>query len=141
MTTVRFADAEPLCKAWALTTSVAALVTRPDTGVSIYLSMPSSAPVPALVITRVGGAPRARADLPQDAARMQFDCWGKSRAQAAAICHALISELDSLARAGGFSDGDARLAAAEVISMLWLPDPQSDTPRYVVIAVVTTLNA
>jgi hypothetical protein len=141
VTAVVYADAEALAKAWALSTSLAPLLTRTGGGVSIFLAMPTSAPIPALVLHRAGGAPRARKDLPEDAARIQFDCWGNTRAQAGEICRTLVAELESIARSGGFSDGDARLAAAEVTSVFWLPDEQSDTPRYIVDALLITLSA
>jgi hypothetical protein len=133
-------DDEALVKAWALQTSVAALLTRADGGVSIYNAMPKAAPVPSLICWRTGGGPRARKDLPEHRARMQMHCWGTSRAQASLIARTLVSELDSLARLGGFDHGDARLAAAEVINLIWLPDPESDTARYIVDALVTTVS-
>jgi hypothetical protein len=141
VTAVVYADAEALTKAWALTTSVAPLLTRGDGGVSIFMAMPTSAPVPALVMHRGGGGPRARKDLPEDAVRMQFDCWGKTRTQAGDICRALVAELETLTRDGGFSVGDARLAAAEVTNVFWLPDEESDTPRYIVDALLIAMSA
>ena len=137
---VRFADVEALTKAWALSSTVAPLLTRTDGGVSIYLSMPASAPIPALTMTRVGGAPRRRQDLPVDYARMRFSCWGRSRQQAGDIARALVAELESLGHTDGFDNGDARLTAAEVINLFWLPDPESDTARYVVDALIAAVS-
>ena len=139
MSVVTFADAEPLVKAWLLQSAVAPLLTRPDTGKSIYLAMPVGAPKPALVASRVGGGPHPRGDLPHDIARMQFDAWGTTRAQASTIAYTLIGELDSLSRTSGFTAGNATLASATVLGLRWLPDPESDTPRYVVDALVTTV--
>ena len=141
MTVFIYADVEGLVKAWLSTTDVAPLVTRPDGGQSIYMAMPAAAPIPAVVLTRVGGGPRPRSTVPEDAARMQFNCWGKTRAQAGEISRTLMSALESLAPNGGFVSGDARLAAAEVLSVLWLPDPESDTARYIVDARITTVRS
>jgi hypothetical protein len=136
-----YADVENLVKQWLATTSVAPLVTRTvDSGLSIFLAMPPSAPLPAVVLYRVAGAPSPGKDLPEEATRLSFDCWGRSRAEAGAIARALMAELETLARVGGYDSGDARLAAAEVINVVWLPDPESDTPRYVVDATVTTVT-
>jgi hypothetical protein len=143
VTAVVYADVEVLVKAWALTTSLAPLLTRTGGGVSIFNAMPSSAPVPALILHRSGGRPRPRKDLPEDAATIQFDCWGQTRAQAGVICRTLVAELESIGRTGGFTDGasDDWLAIAEVTNVFWLPDEQSDTPRYIVDALVITLSA
>jgi hypothetical protein len=139
MSVVIYADAEALVKAWLLTTDVAPLLTRDDGGVSIFMAMPASAPLPALVLTRAGGSPRPGKDLPEEEARMRFHCWGRSRAQAITIARTLVGECESLARTGGFDDGGARLAAMAVVSLFWLPDRESDTARYVVDARALTI--
>jgi hypothetical protein len=88
----------------------------------------------------VGGAPRRRKDLPEDMPRVSFDCWGNSRAEAAGIAEALIGEIESLGPAGGYVHDGLHLYAAEVATWLWLPDPNTDTPRYVVDALFTTVT-
>lgn len=139
---VNFTEPEGLVKAWLATTSVAGHVTRTtDGGTSIFLAMPSSAPLPAVVVTRVGGGPRVTKELPEDNARISFDCWGKTRTQVSGIAYAVMAELESLSRAGGYTVGNAHLAAAEVLVCLWQPDPESDTARYVVDALVTVITA
>lgn len=137
---VSFTDTETLVKTWLSTTDVKPLVTRADNGVSIYMAMPPAAPIPAVILTRVGGGPRSRKELPEDYARLSFSCWGRSRAEAGTIARTLVAELESLARTGGFDSGDSRLAAAEVLRVFWLPDPDSDTARYIVDAMVLTLR-
>lgn len=137
---VRFADVENLVKTWLLTTTVAPLVTV-GTRVDIYFAMPTAAPIPSIVLSRAGGAPRRRSDLPEEVTRISFDCWGTSRAQAGTICRALMAELDSLARIGPFITAGTLLAVGEVASVVWLPDPDSDRPRYIVDALVTTVSA
>lgn len=140
MTAVVYGDAEAIVKAWLLTTSVAALVTRPDAGKSIYLAMPLSAPLPCVVLTRMGGGPRYGKDMPEDAARMSFSCWGRSRTQAGDIARAVVSECESLSHTGGFTLGTSWMPAADVSRLFWLPDPESDTARYIVDAMVTVVS-
>lgn len=137
-----YADVESAVVAWLATTPVAPLVTRAgDGGLNIYRAMPTSAPLPAVVVNRVGGGPRARSDVPEDVARLSFDCWGSSRADAIAVATALVAACENLAETGTYvtGDGTARLVAAEVVLWLWSPDPNSDTPRYVVDALFSTL--
>jgi hypothetical protein len=137
---VRYADVETLMKEWTATTGVAPLVARTG-GFNIYLAMPASSPMPAVVIDRVGGGPSPRSDLPQEVSRISFACWGNSRAQAGEIARMLVGELETLARTGGWIQDDVLLAAGEVLSVIWLPDPDSDKPRYIVDALVTTVCA
>jgi Protein of unknown function (DUF3168) len=135
-----YATVEPAIKAWLGVTSLAPLLTRPDGGLSIYLAMPPASPLPSVILTRVGGGPHPRKDLPEDRPRISFDCWGTSRDQAAAVAGALVSECESLAPAGGHEFDGVCLLAAEVVTWLWLPDPNTDTPRYVVDALFTTVT-
>lgn len=137
---VRYADVENLAKTWSLTTDVAPLVARPG-GFNIYLAMPALSPLPAVVISRVGGGPARRKDLPEEVSRISFSCWAASRAQAGEISRVLVGELETLARTGGWESAGTILAAGEVVSVIWLPDPDSDTPRYIVDALVTTVCA
>lgn len=140
MKVVAYADVETLTKLWLLTTSVAPLVTRPDGGVSIYLAMPAASPVPSVILSRVGGGPRARKDIPEDVARISFDCWGNTRVQSMAVAEAVLGECESLARTGSYTVGDSHLLAAEVTGWVWVPDPNSDIPRYVVDALFTAVR-
>lgn len=141
MSVIIYATVEPAIKAWLGTTTLAPLVTRTDGGLSIYLAMPPASPKPSVILTRVGGGPRARKDLPEDQARISFDCWGNSRAEAADVAGAVASECESLAQSGGYChDSGVCLLVAEVAGWLWLPDPNTDTPRYVVDALFTTVT-
>lgn len=137
---VHYADVENLVKTWALTTDVAPLVARPG-GYNIYLAMPAASPMPSVVLSRVGGGPRARKDLPEEVSRISFSCWANTRAEAGVISRTLCAELETLARTGGYINAGTVLAAGDVVSMIWLPDPDSDKPRYIVDALVTTVSA
>jgi len=137
---ITYADTETTVKTWLLTTSVAPLLLRPDGGYSIYNAMPAKSPIPALVAFQVTGGPRSRKDLPEQQVRMQFDCWGKTRLQAGDIARALIAECEDCARTGGRVINGVYLGAAVTQTMRWLPEPDSDTPRYIVDALITTVT-
>lgn len=128
---------EPAIKTWLLTTSVAPLVTVAGK-VNIYMAMPKSAPKPVILIALVGGGPTLRADLPVSRYRIQFDVIGDTRAQAATITGQLLGELGTLG-ATGFTDGAIVLGAADTLGVRWLPDPDSDVPRYIVDALIATV--
>lgn len=134
-----YADTEAIIKTWLYTTQVAPLLLRGDGGYSIYNAMPAKSPIPALIAWQVTGGPAARKDLPEQQVRMQFDCWGLSRLQAGDIARTLIGELEGLARGGGDIISGVYLGAAATQAMRWLPDPDSDTPRYIVDALITTV--
>lgn len=138
---VAYGDVESAAKAWLATTDVAPLVTRTAGGLSVFLAMPASAPTPCVIVRRVGGGPAVRKDLPEDHSRLSFDCWADTRSQAILIARTLIAECDSLGRNGGYIAGSVYLCVADVLSLLWLPDPDSDKPRYIVDALVTSLTA
>jgi hypothetical protein len=135
-----YADLESLVQNWLKLTDLALLLTRPDGGVNVFKAMPNKAPLPAIVLSRVGGAPLRHKDVPEDVGRISFDCWGQSRDDAIEISMTLVAELENLAYLGGFVDGNARLCAAETLSWLWLPDRASDNPRYVVDANMTAIT-
>jgi hypothetical protein len=137
---ITYADTEAVVKTWLLTTSVAPLLLRSNGGYSIYNAMPAKTPIPALIAWQVSGGPRTRKDLPEQQARMQFDCWGLSRLQAGDIARTLIAELEWLAQSGGEIVTGVYLGAAVTQNMRWLPDPDSDTPRFIVDALITTVT-
>jgi hypothetical protein len=132
-------DIETMIQAWLKTTYLAALLARADGGISVFKAMPNAAPLPALVLSRVGGAPALGIDMPEDVARISCDCWAKSRDAAVDLSLTLVSVIEELAPSGGYTDGHGRLAVAETVSWLWMPDKASDTPRYVVDALFTAI--
>lgn len=138
-----YADVENVIKLWLMTTQVTGLLTRSDGGVSIFLTMPKSTVIPSVIVRRVGGGPQNRKELPLDRARVSLSCWGTSRASAGVLSRMIVAECDELNRTGGWIDGDtaATLGSLEPVGVLWLPDPVSDTPRYIVDAIATTMVA
>lgn len=140
MSLATYGDIEALVKTWLGFTAVAALVRRTDGGLNIFEAMPLSSPLPAVVLTRIGGVGDPRSDVPVDEARIQFDCWAATRTEAKKIASVLAAECANLAETGGFTLGADLLYVAEVVGWVWLPDRQSDTARYVVDARFTALT-
>jgi hypothetical protein len=136
---IEYASTEATVKTWLMTTGVAELVSRPDGGINVFNAMPKGAPLPAVVLFQVSGGPSARKDLPEQQARIQFDCWASTRTKAARIALQLCAELDHLQRSVGPIIAGVYLGGVSAPTMLWLPDPDSDTPRYIVGAQVVTV--
>lgn len=110
-------------------------------GGRVYLAMPRSATLPVLLVTLVGGGPAARGDLPLSRYRLSFDAIAADRSTASAIARALLGDLDTLGRdEPGYVAQGVYLGGADVLSMRWQPDPDSDTPRYIVDALITTVR-
>lgn len=137
---IYYADTETVIKTYLLASTVAPLVKRADGGYSIYNAMPSAAPVPAVISFQISGGPVQRKDLPEQQTLIQFDCWGKTRVQAGDIARAVIAELEWCGRTGGAVIGGVYLGTSTVQNMRWLPEPDSDTPRYIVDALITTVT-
>ena len=140
MSAVTFADTEAVVKRWLATTSVAPLISRPGGGLNIFGAMPNSSPLPALIVTRVGGGVDAVAEVPSDLARISFACWAATKDSASALYRAVLGEVDTLARVGGWTEAPTTLLAGSVESVVWLPDPDSDVPRYIVDAHMITIT-
>lgn len=134
-----FAPTEVTVKDWLLTTTVPTLVPRPDGGVAIFNAMPKTTTLPAVALFQVTGGPTPLKDLPEQQVRIQFDCWATTRSEARSIALQIASELDNIQRNGGVVIDGVYLAATSVPTLRWLPDPDSDTPRYIVDALITTV--
>lgn len=140
MIVTQFGDVETAVKRWLSGGEVAALVQR-NALPMIFLAMPKGSPVPSVILSLIGGGP-IRADLPETLYRMSFDCWGTTRDEAGAIARTVVAELESLSLTGGYVEPTTGvyLGAAQVIMHRWQPDPDSDTPRYIVDALITTVT-
>lgn len=136
-----YTDVETLTVTWLKTRGLATMyLTRTDGGINVFKAMPKASPLPSIVLSRVGGGPRRRSDVPEDVARISFNCWAATRDAAVDISLMLVDDLETLGPFGGFTDGASRLVAAETVSWIWLPDPEGDTPRYVVDALVSAVT-
>lgn len=83
--------------------------------------------MPMLVLYRAGGNPENVADVPIDNPRISFSCYALNRAKAWGLATSLISE--ALAIVGGTAMGTSTVCGgAQVLSVVWLPDPALDLP-------------
>jgi hypothetical protein len=90
-------------------------------GTRVFSGYNSAAAQPQVVVQRIAG--------PDDACYIQFDVWAVGRSEAALAAAQLATMVSALAR---FVSGNVLLKDATVESIRWLPDPESDTPRYIV---------
>lgn len=120
---LRRAVMKPL-RDWLATQSTAA-------GTRIYVgSLPKTPTYPAAVIGRTGnGAPIELLD----SLLVQIDAWAATGAAAEALAAEIQQTLEQAkpgTRLGAVSDG-VQLMGAEALSLLDLPDPDTNQPRYV----------
>ena len=111
---VVWVDVESAVRAWAR--DVVSLAAR-----RVFFGANNNVDGSQIVLQRIGG--------PDDQCLIQFDCWAADKSTAAALAAELATEADALTR---FTFGDVMLHTALVESSRWLPDPESDMPRYVV---------
>ncbi len=124
-------------------TEVSAIV-----GARVFFGVPRDAKessFPLVTVRRVGGG-QDTGDAPVDRALIQVDCWGSIdasgngvKATATALVNAVRQRLEAVGTDLTPISG-AVLHEAAVESVLWLPDPDNDRPRYVVTAEVTAIN-
>jgi len=133
MIAASYVDIEKTCVEWLKAGPVGAITQ------SIFQSMPGSSPVPSVIGSRVGGGPMRGYDIPTDRARMSFSCWQTSRTGAYTLSAALVTEVENLAQSGGYVAPTGLLYVGEVINWIWMPDLASNTPRYVVDALMVAV--
>jgi hypothetical protein len=142
VTTLVYVDVELAVRTWARTHPVlTALV-----GARTFFALPDkyrpSAKGPAVTVNMIGGSPDPTSPL--NLPELQFDCWGTTKAEAAAVHLGLLEALHSLTRTTVTTTaGDVILADARVTGVLFSPDTSADPvlPRYVVTALVAALPA
>lgn len=107
-------------------TDLAALV-----GSRVFLSTRAltEASYPCVVLSRIGGGDHPTSTAPIDQALLQLDIWGPARSKQAATDVVNAVRL-ALQRIG-----------AQVVSMIFLPDPDDRRPRYVVTAAVIAISS
>lgn len=130
-----FPDTEDAMKAYLKADSgVAALV-----GSRVFFGSPKQgATLPYIVVSRVGGGDDV-SEAPVDNAVLNASCWGRSKEEAFNVMNAVRRALHSIRRRTLASGVD--LHGAIVDTVLWSPDPQDDTPRYIVTTRVTATAA
>lgn len=108
-------DVEKAVRAWAR-----------GAGFTAFFGVNNNGAFPQIVIQRIAG--------PDDDCLIQFDVWGGTKAEAAQAAADLATALNGLST---FDHDGIRLHDAAWERTRWLPDPQSDTPRYIAEATFT----
>jgi len=104
--------------------SVVALV-----GARTYVgALPLGAPLPALVIARVGGG-MAGTDT-YDHALVQVEAWAAGGAAAESLIATVVAALGTAPEMTALT-ATAQLMGADLNALVWAPDPDTDTPRYI----------
>jgi Protein of unknown function (DUF3168) len=136
---ITYGPVDEAVKAWLKDPAISDVAAT--TGGRVYLAMPKSAALPVLLVNLIGGGPAPRGDLPLSRYRFSFDAVATDRATASAIARALLADLDTLGRdEPGYIANGVYLGGADILGMRWQPDPDSDTPRYIVDALITTVR-
>src|ERR1051326_9081882 len=86
----------------------------------VFFGYNEAAALPQIVLFRIGG--------PDDRCLIQFDVWGKPKAQAASVAAKLATAADELSR---YVTEGVILHGSVVESVRWQPDEERDTRRYV----------
>lgn len=114
-------------------------------GARVFFGVPRKATdssYPLVTVQRVGGG-QDLSEVPIDRALIQFDVWGTDaesggKARAWAVVNALRSRLETM-RDRTVLNPEVDAFGAEVLSVVWSPDPADDRPRYSVTAEVTAI--
>ncbi len=97
-------------------------------GQRTYLgALPLGSVFPALVVSRVGGGMDG---YTYDAAMIQVEAWAPGGSQAETLITTAVTALAS-APEGTVLSASAQLMGARLNALLWYPDPDTDTPRYI----------
>lgn len=92
----------------------------------VFFAANDNTKTPQCVVQRISG--------PDDACLVQFDVWAPKKADAAGVAMELATALDALAR---YEFEGILLHGANPLNVRWLPDPESNAPRYIVEAIFT----
>ena len=130
-----FPDTEDAMKAYLKADSgVSAIV-----GSRVFFGSPKQgATLPYVVLARIGGGDDG-SEAPIDNAVLNLSCWGRSKEEAFNTANAVRKALRTIRRRTLASG--VNLHGAIVDTLLWSPDPQDDTPRYIVTTRVTATAA
>lgn len=90
-------------------------------GRRVFFGVDNNAAMPQIAMSRISG--------PDSACLIQFDCWAKGKAAAAALAAELATAADELSR---YEHEGVLLHGADPFDLSWQPDEESNTPRYVV---------
>jgi hypothetical protein len=125
-----FADVEGAVRAWARARPLIVA----QVGTRSFFGFPDGGELPLLTLKRAGGAPAG--DVPLDFPRISFECWGRTKAEAAAVASAVKAEAESMTAGTQMAPGVLGYGASVELD-LWAPDKTSGRARYVVDVVFT----
>lgn len=110
-------------------------------GTRVFFSIPDQPTWPLVVVRRVAGGDDT-SEAPLDQAVIQIDCWaaGRNKQQATDVVNAVRQALYELRGATALND-DVVGYGARIDSIVFLPDPADDRPRYALTAQITTRAA
>jgi len=91
-------------------------------------ALPIGAPLPALVILRVGGG-MAGTDT-YDHALVQVEAWASGGAAAEALIATVVAALGTAPEMTALT-ATTQLMGAALNSLVWAPDPDTDSARYI----------
>ena len=136
MTVETFPDVEGAMRTWLRAQpAIAAHVAS-----RVFLGVPDTTTYPLITITRIGGV-EDRSDAPIDQAALRFTVWGQLRDRKGCTdCYrALRGVLHSMAGPTPL-DANTRGFGATIDSVLYLPDPADNRPRYVIHSRITAIS-
>ena len=93
--------------------------------VPVYSQVPSSRPASFVVVRRVGGVRRNEVT---DEPMLTIECWAMKPEQAADLAATARAHVDAMA--GETIEGTAVYRVTDIAGPAFLPDPDSDMPRY-----------
>lgn len=136
-------DVEGCLRTWMRTlASITTIV-----GQRVFFGVPKGAveaTFPLVTVSRIGGGDDP-GEAPVDRALVQVECWGSidssgngRKSQATALVNAVRSEFRAVNGSTVLS-GTTIAFGINVESAVWLPDPDSDRPHYVVTAEVIAM--
>jgi hypothetical protein len=131
VTTLTLVDSEATARTWAKAeTHINAAVSG-----RVFFSTPQSygkTPADSWIVLSLVGETHQAGDLGLQLSLVQFDCWGKTKALAAAAALAVQTAARQISSGQPMTVGSAVITWADLNQRRWLPDPTTNTARYVV---------
>jgi hypothetical protein len=124
---VAFPDAEHVATRWLNSSTIGAPASTDLLG--------WHAPEPRIVITRVGGTPTLAIRI--DRPRLDVDVYAPTKADAHDLAQAARVRLHELPTGDHRDLGAVVCNVVDELGLQWLPDPDTNTPRYVLTLAVT----
>lgn len=103
---------------------------RAELTVPVFTELPHDAEATVVTVRRIGGLPAVRQRL--DAAEIQVDVWGITKAEAHDVAQAArVALMETGNTVVSYDGGSAAVTGVDDSSgMAWLPDPTSKRERY-----------